>query len=419
MKYMLVEIKNLGMNAEGVANIDGKILFIPNCLTGEKVECNIVKDFGNYAQCEIKNIVQKSPNRTTIACPYYFSCGGCSLQHMNYSEQLSFKQNLVKNTIKKIANIDCSVNQTVGCEKPFNYRNKISLSVANSKIGFKSKASDQVVDVDFCLLADEQINKTIKVIKEYLANNKIPSAKNIVIRHLEGQTLIAIVCYKNEDLNNLNAFISQHINNYGLFLVLNNRKDSVVLTNKIKHVGGLKNISLTNPLNLCLRLDSFYQTNSIIQNKLYQHILDQISNQDVVVNGYSGAGVLSALVAKKAKNVFGIEINKTAHCDAENLKKCNKISNLTNICGDFFKNYKKLEHFNTVILDPSKKGCGKAVMQQIKNVDKIIYVSCNPIALAKDLREILSTFKIESVQPFDMFPNTVSVETCVVLKRKS
>lgn len=447
---MELTIINQGINGEGVATDNGKVYFVPNALIGETVECEIVKDFGNFANTRLINIIKQSENRVKPVCPYYEKCGGCDLQHMNYATQLKFKQNLVKSTLKKVGGIEVKVAPTIACYNQFNYRNKISFSCIENAIGFKAKSSNQIVDVDFCPLADNGINQVYKVIKSYLSTNNIQTLKNIVIRQLEGQTLIAMVVSRKQDMKELYDLLKHQIENFGLFMVINPRKDSVVLTNNIIHIGGLKNIHLLKNYDLTLTVDSFYQTNIDIQNKLYNHILSQIENNDKVINGYSGAGLLSAEIAKKAQSVYGIEINKSAHADAENLKKHNEISNLLNICGDFFENFKNLTNIsnkqnnqtidnkrksngkkalvnhtltdkqvcNVLVLDPSKKGCGKQVMQTICGIEKIIYVSCNPIALAKDLREIKDEYEIANVQPFDMFPNTVSVETCVALIKK-
>ena len=273
------------------------------------------------------------------------------------------------------------------------------------------------MDVGFCLLADNAINLALKEIKAYISTHPIKSLKNIVIRSLNDQTLIAMVCSKKENLLPLAEHLKQSLKNFGLYLVENPRHDSVVIAGKISFIYGLKNIGLTDKIKMSIDVDSFYQTNSQIQTELYNHILNNLTPHDVVVNGYSGAGLLSALAAQKAKKVYGIEINKTSHKNAENLKKVNKIGNLTNILGDFFKNLKNISNFNTVILDPSKKGCGAEVMRAIDGVEKIFYVSCNPIALAKDLKIIKDNYTIVSLTPFDMFPQTISVETCVVLNK--
>ena len=203
-------------------------------------------------------------------------------------------------------------------------------------------------------------------------------------------------------------------------MIINTRNDSVVLSGKVYHIGGIKNIKVNNfGLTYFVDLLGFHQTNLEIQNKLYSKVLDYISPNAVVINGFSGQGLLTAIIAQKAKHVIGIEINKSSHASAEQLKKLNDISNMKNICGDFFKHIKTEKNkANTIILDPTKKGCGKNVMTEINGIENIIYISCNPIALSKDLNVLKDDYDIEEVTPFDMFPNTTSVETLVKLKKK-
>ena len=207
---------------------------------------------------------------------------------------------------------------------------------------------------------------------------------------------------------------------FGLYEIVNTRNDSVVLSGKVQHVGGIKEIEINNSnLSYSVDLLGFHQTNLEIQNKLYEKVLDYINKDSVVINGFSGQGLLTAILASKAKQVIGIEINKSSHESAENLKNRNNIKNMKNICGDFYQHFKKeLKNANTIILDPTKKCCGKQVMTEINGIENIIYISCNPIALCKDLNIIKNDYIIEEITPFDMFPNTTNVETLVKLKRK-
>ena len=415
--FVKIKIEDYGMNGEGVGRNQGKIVLIPNALVNEIIECEEVEDYGNYSTAKIKQIVKDSENRTKEKCEFATVCGGCDLQHMCYAEQLKFKQILVKKTLKKIAKIDFNVSNTEASQQ-FKYRNKMSFSVKDGKIGFKCRCSNDVVDVDVCLLANQRINNILTQFKKCnLHQHK--QIKNLVIRDINDQILIGVVASGEVDLNEF----AERLNNlhfaFGLFQVLNTRKDSVVLDGKVGHICGIKEIKIKNfDLTYSVDLMGFHQTNIEIQNKIYEKVLSYISNNSTVVNGFSGQGLLSAIIATKAEHVIGIEINKYSHKSAEQLKQINKIQNLTNICGDFHKEIKNIKHADTIILDPSKKGCGNQVMNEIKHFTNIIYISCNPIALAKDLREIIEEYEIEEITPFDMFPNTVSVETVVKLKRK-
>lgn len=417
---MQTKIFDYGMNGEGVAKIDGKVVLIDNALIDEVVEVEIVEDNNNYSLAKTNSIISKSQNRQTPPCPYFYVCGGCQLQHMNYAEQLKFKTSHIKKTIKKITGLDVSVNETVACNNSFGYRNKMSFSVNQKSCGLLKNSSKDIVDIDACPLADNNINKILALFKEYINKNKLDSIKNLVIRSIQNQILVGVVTNKHIDLKNLFSTFKTHFNNIGLFEIINTRKDSVVLSGKTIHIGGIKNIKITNlGLTYFVDLLGFHQTNIEIQNKLYNHVLNYISSSSIVVNGFSGQGLLTAIIAKKAKSVTGIEINKSSHESAEQLKILNQINNMKNICGDFHKHFKnELKLANTIILDPTKKGCGRQVMNEINGIDNIIYISCNPIALCKDLNIIKDNYIIEEITPFDMFPNTTSVETVVKLKKR-
>ena len=413
-----LEIFDYGMNGEGIAKQDGKIVLVPHTLIGEKVTADIVEDNKNYCVAKLNKIITKNSHRTIPACPYFYECGGCDLQHMDYSEQLKFKQLLIKKTLKKICNVVVDVKKTVACNQPFEYRNKISINAQNNLFGFYKKDSKNLINVEQCMLANNKINSIYSICKEYCNNNNL-SIKHIVIRDINDQTLVGIVSSKELNLSDLFTLINKQFVRIGLYNIINTRNDSVVLSGKTIHIGGIKQIEITN-FNLTYSVDllGFHQTNLEIQDKLYQDVLNYIGKNSVVVNGFSGQGLLSAILSKKAKQVVGIEINASAHNSAEKLKATNKLTNLTNIKADFNKAIDKYKNADILILDPAKKGCGKDTMQKVIGIKEIIYISCNPIALCKDLNVILSNYDIIEVTPFDMFPNTKNVETIVKLKLK-
>ncbi len=422
---MEIKIFDYGMNGEGVGKLDGKIVLVENTLNGETVDVDILNDNGNYATAKSTNIIKKSKSRTKPECPYFDQCGGCQLQHMNYSEQLKLKTNHIRKTIKKITGLDINIKDTVPCSTPFHYRNKMSFSIQSFNCGFLKEKSNEIVDIDYCPLADNSINSVFKVFKTYIQNNPCKHIRNLVVRSIQNQILVGIVTKKHIDLTNLLSALSTEFENVGLYEIVNTRKDSVVLSGKVNHIGGIKEIKIlhkdsTINLNYSVDLLGFHQTNLQIQEKLYESVLNYICSDSIVINGFSGQGLLTAILAQKAKKVIGIEINKSSHKSAEKLKQKNKISNIFNICGDFFKCFKQeMKQVNTIILDPAKRGCGKNVMNEINGIDNIIYISCNPIALSKDLNVIKDNYIIEEIVPFDMFPNTINLETLVKLKRKN
>ena len=417
---MQTKIFDYGMNGEGVAKVDGKVVLIDNSLVDEVVDVEIEKDNGNFAIGKVKKIVEPSPNRTTPPCPYFYECGGCQLQHMTNDEQIKFKSLNIKKTLKKISNLDVDVNPTVACSTPFHYRNKMSFSVKDKACGLLKNNSKEIVNISHCPLTTSNINKVFEIFKNYISTNPKKVIKNLVVRDIENQVLVGVVTSKHIDLKDFHSMLSSNFEKIGIYEIINTRNDSVVLSGQVNHVVGIKEIEIHNfGLTYSVDLMGFHQTNLEIQNKLYEKVLEYISPNSVVLNGFSGQGLLSAIIAQKAKHVIGIEINKSSHMSAEKLKTDNKIINLKNICGDFFKEIGKIKlNADTLILDPTKKGCGKQVMSEIIGFENIIYISCNPIALCKDLNIIKNEYKIEEITPFDMFPNTTSVETLVKLKRR-
>lgn len=419
-------MKNLvydyGMNGEGVTKVDDVVTLVPFALKDEEIELDIVKSFGNYNIAKIKKINKESQNRTTPPCPYFYKCGGCDLQHMTYEEQLNFKSLLVKKTIKKICVLDVDINPTVACDKQYHYRNKVSFNFHNSTSGFFEENSKNIVEIDNCLLISENMNKIYKIFKIFVKNNeKIANyVKNLVIREISNQILVGVVVNSDIDLSTFCVQLCAQFNNIGVYKIINKRRDSVVLSGKCFHLCGIKEINISNlGINYSVDLLGFHQTNLDIQNKLYNKVLDYISTNDIVINGFSGQGLLTAILSSKAKSVIGIEINKSSHLSAEKLKKENNIKNMKNVLSDFNKcvvSY--LKSADVLILDPSKKGCGKQILQNIKDIESIIYISCNPIALSKDLNVLKEHYQIDEITPFDMFPNTKNVETLVKLSLK-
>ncbi len=413
---MRVKIFDYGMNGEGVAKIDNKIVLIEGALNGEEVDITITKSYANYSIAKLDKIILPSPMRINTPCGYS-DCGGCALQNMAYAEQLKFKQQLVKKTLKKVADIDADVLPTVAADKQFNYRNKASF-VCDNLVGFYKKSSNSIVEIANCRLMDNNINKVLNLFNKFLKEYTPVGIKNLVVRSIDNQVLVAVVSNKIIPLAPFAELLKNAFKKVGLYLVLNTRKDKVVLTNNITHIFGIKQIETQNfNIKYSLGINSFHQTNIEIQNKLYAYVQNLIDNNAHVVNGFSGVGLLSAIIAQKARHVEGIEIEKSAHLEAEKLKIDNKIANLTNILGDFLVKFNK-SSCDTLILDPAKRGCGKKIMQKVCGVKNLIYISCNPISMAKDLREIKNCYIIESIKPFDMFPNTLSVETVVKLKLK-
>lgn len=435
-------INNYGCNAEGVAKCGGEAIFVPYSLTAENLDCTIIKANSKYAIAKIDAINSPSPLRIPAPCPYYSKCGGCQLQHTTYQNALNIKTQIVQNAITNVAKINYTIPQTIGCEAQYHYRNKIALPInpKTKKLGMYRPNSHNIVDIDDCLLNQDLISKLLPIINKYLSltKNSIYNdltkhglLKSIVARQYNGKILITVVINGTSlpDSNLLISLCRDAFDDFGLDVNINTLKNNVILTNNFKHIYGLKNIEIIeNGIKYYINNQSFLQVNNQIKLQMYKQIFNNIKN-DTVIDAYSGAGLLSAMMAKHANQVFGIEIVGEATNLANKIKEANNISNLTNINGDCTTELPKLlntltniqKENLTIVLDPPRKGCDKNVINAIANIypAKIIYMSCDPSTLARDLNLLLSqkNYKIKQIQPYDMFPQTKHIETLAVLEK--
>lgn len=437
METLTLKIDDLDIQGYGIAHYNDKTYFVKNALINEEVECRVNYIRNKIYYCSVLKYLKESELRKNPPCVYYNRCGGCNLQHLTYSSCLKYKQNLVKNTIKKIANIDVLVEETVE-SKNFNYRNKMAMPVRLIKnkptLCMFEENSHKPIKIEKCLIQNEKFEILIDILNNFFAENKVTSynektfkgdLKFVVARIINNNLLLTFVVKNkvNYNFKALYAEFLQYFDKVGISLNINTLKTNIILTDKLIHIIGEKYLSL-NEFGFKFNIDnlSFLQVNTEIQNKIYSKILEFV-NDDIVVNAYSGAGLLTAILSKTAKQVYGLEIVKDAHNNAENLIKENNILNVTNILGDA---NTKLEEISnefpsyTLVVDPPRKGLEDKILNTILKTKpkKIIYVSCNPISLAKNINSLKEKYKITKVIPFDMFPQTCHVETLCVLELK-
>ena len=436
-------IQNYGCNAEGVAVFDGQVVFVPYSLVDENIDATIIKQTSKTNLAKIDQIKNVSQERIVAPCPYFAKCGGCQLQHTNYQNTLKIKTEIVQNAISKIGKINCKVNDCIASDNQYAYRNKIAMPInpKTKSLGMYRPDSHNIIDIDACMLQKQKINKLIKIFNQYLNQTKNTIfdeqtkkglLKSLVAREI-GDTLLVTVVINGDTLPDakfLYDLLKQNFDNLGLSININKLKNNVILSNNFKNLFGIDNAILNEyEIKYQINNQSFLQVNDNIKHKIYDRIFEQIKD-DIVIDAYSGAGLLSAMIAKHAKKVFGIEIVEEATKLADNLAKQNNLNNLTNINGDCAVELPKLlstlsntEKQNlTIVLDPPRKGCNKNVVDAILNAEpnKIIYLSCDPSTLARDLYLINQSnkYNINFIQPYDMFPQTKHVETLVVLNKK-
>ena len=434
------EICDINDDGDGVAKIEGKIVFVPNALPDEVVEGTIIYDKSKYSVGKVLKYLKKSEKRIEPECPYFSSCGGCNLQHMPYDCQLDFKTKKVQKALQK--ELKCNFTQelvVMPCvkSKPYFYRNKIALPVDQSgKLGLFRNNTHKVLPIQNCLINEEWVENIIKAAESYIKVSNITiydeSLNKGLLRHVVARRVgknIIITFVINGDALPYKEYavseFSKYFANFSLNFNINKTNSNLIMTDKFVNIyGSLSAQNESEGIVYEVQNGSFYQVNDEIREKIYHLVKSRINKEDIVIECYSGAGVLSAIISKVCKFCYGIEIVKSATQDADKLKKTNNINNLKNINGDCAKVLPKLfeeidakNKQTTIVVDPPRKGLDAKVAESILSVkpNKIIYISCNPSTLARDLKIFAKDYNISFVQPFDMFPQTAHVETVVEL----
>ena len=434
-----IVVDRLGVNGEGIAVYNGRVIFVPFALPKERVKIHIINDKNKFLIAKLLNVINKSEDRIESKCPYFSKCGGCDIQHMNYQSQLKLKQEIVKTALLKYAQLDVPVNEVVSSSKEFRYRNKFAFPVqsvnGNIQIGMFRKNSHNIIEVEDCLLQSDNTKEIIKIFKKYLIENKISAydeelkkgiVKHIVVRENEDGFILTVVV-TDEKFNNFKPLIDMlklKFNNFGIIKNVNKLNNNVIFGNIDEKIYGIDELHFNEfGINYYVNNRSFLQVNEDVKTKIYQKIIEIVGKTDKVIDAYSGAGLLSSILAKNCGSVIGVEIIKEATENANKLKEINKLDNLKNINGDCSKIIPELVKNETndftVVIDPPRKGISFEVVTALVNSKpkKIVYLSCNPATLARDLGLMKDVYKVTIVQPYDMFPQTANVETLVVLER--
>lgn len=398
MKEYELRILRLNNEGFGVGKIDNKIVFVPNALKDELVKVKIVKIHKNYLEAEVVKIIEKSYKRTIPTCKYYYKCGGCNIMHME--NQNEFKKEKVKNIFEKMCKEKIKLDFI--SLNDFYYRNKITLKVNKNKLGFYKYKTNEIVDVNECLIADKKINEIILKLRKFINQNDIDTTE-IIIRNINNNIMINF-----DKMNLIDLFIEK-------FKFVNSIYVNYKLVYKEKEL--IENLC---NLKFKVSIKSFFQVNKIVAEKIYDKVISYVEENDLTLDLYSGTGTISLLLSKVAKEVVGIESVVDAVKDANYNKKLNNINNVKFICSkveDELNFLKKLKP-STIVVDPPRSGINKKVIEVIKKINplKIIYVSCNPITLSRDYNLLKDKYYLKEITGYDMFPNTYHVECVCVLK---
>lgn len=441
-------IKRIGINGEGVGYFKKKAVFVPGALPGEEIVATATKVQPKFIEANIKTIRKASPHRIKPPCPLYAECGGCQLQHLSYDQQLVEKRDMVIQAMERYAKDAVSlskIKETIGMEDPWNYRNKSQYQVGlkNNQLiaGLYGINSHSLIDIPNCLVQHHATNKVTRTVKKILKNLNIPTyneRKNKgVIRTIitrvgfeTGEVQVVLVT-GTEEIPQKDKLIKQIHDQLpevkSIVQNINDKKTSVIFGDKTIHLAGEKVINETlGELSYELSARTFFQLNPIQTVKLYDEVKKAaaLTGKEKVVDAYCGVGTIGLWLSKEAKEVRGMDVIKESIEDA---KKNAKRHNRTNVHYEMGKAENILPRWikegwkpDVLVVDPPRTGCDQALLHTIQKVKpkKIVYVSCNPSTLAKDIKELDKLYKVEYMQPVDMFPQTSHVECCALIVLK-
>lgn len=396
---MEVLIERLNDTGEGIGKINNKVIFIEKTVPGDLIEVKNITNHKNYSKGSVQKIIKKSPNRIKAPCPYYTECGGCQIMNLNYQDQLVYKKEKVINIFKKYGSID--IKPQIISDENWHYRNKITLQVKEGQLGLFMTKSKKIVEINNCLLVSKKMNELIQFIKE---NIKLNGLNQIIIREANNQHMVAFKgkISKEEALKLKVKVTSIYIND--------------------NHIYGDKTITAQlKQYKFNISKDSFFQVNYNEAIKLYDKVVEYLKNPQKVLDLYCGTGSIGIYASNHCQSIMGIEINKQAIKDANTNKNINNIKNISFKCGDVEELIKPEDIYDTIIVDPPRSGLSKKTKQILMNIssDTIIYVSCNPITLIRDIKELSTNYKLKDITLFDLFPNTHHVECVALLSLKT
>lgn len=444
-KMYVVDIVDIGQGGVGIGKFEGFTVFVDGGLVKDKIKVKITKSKKNYAVGDIVEIIEPSPYRVERKCSKELKdCGGCQIQELDYQEQLNIKTNEVKQVISRIGKLeDVVVHPALGMEEPFRYRNKAQFPIqkvdGSPVIGFYKKKSHDIIPTDQCIIQHDVNDKIIKIIKTYIRAYKVSvydeKTHTGVLRHLvtkvgftSKEVMVVLVANgrKLPYLNELASVLKENIPGFKTLVVnVNREKTNVILGNENRVIYGDGKIN-DNIGDLVFEISplSFFQVNPVQTEVLYNKALEyaNLGENDTVFDIYCGIGTISLFLAQRAKKVYGIEIVEEAIKDAKRNAEINNLDNVEFYVGKAEdvvpKMYKQGKRANVVVVDPPRKGCDEKVLDTIVSMqpDRVVYVSCNPSTLARDLAYLNEKgYKSLEVQPVDMFPHSVHIENVALI----
>ena len=460
-----VTITDIGNDGEGIGKIDGYTLFIKDAVIGDTVSAKIMKAKKNYAYAHLEKVLKPSPFRVDAPCPVARQCGGCQIQNLAYEKQLEYKFNKVKNDLLRIGGfsqeeVAAVMEPIVGMDEPFRYRNKAQFPVGcdregNLISGFYAGRTHSIIPVKDCLLGVEENKEILEAVLSYMRECKVSPYDEVtgkgIVRHVlirkgfsSEELMVCLIINADklphqetlvEKLQNIKNIVSVSVN-------INKEKTNVILGKETRTIFGLKTIEDTlwevdpstfketeEGVTYSISPKSFYQVNPVQTQKLYSLALSYagLTGKESVWDLYCGIGTISLFMAPHARKVYGVEIVPEAIADAKKNAEINGFDNTEFFVGKaeevlpkFYENPsdKDMTHPDVIVVDPPRKGCDEVCLNTMLQMkpERIVYVSCDPATLARDLRILVDGgYELKKVRPVDQFPHTIHTETVVLL----
>ena len=438
-------IDALGAEGQGIGRVDGYAVFVPGALPGERVRAHIIKAGSGFGVGKLMRIEAPAPERVDPPCAIFAACGGCALQHMEYGAQLVYKRKVVEDALARIGGLkDVTVSPVLGMDDPWRYRNKGSFPLADAgprvETGFFSPRSHRLVPMPDCLIQQQNVLQAAYAVRDWANQYDIPAydeqTGNGLLRHVvarascSGEAMATVVAtgmlpHKKELLE----FLQKQVDGLAsVYLNIQRTKSNVILGDDYRLLWGKEKIEE----HLCglvfsLGPASFLQVNPSQTERLYATALDllALTGGERVVDAYCGIGTITLLLAKSAREVIGIENVPEAVEDARHNAQRNGMRNAQFLCEESEAALPRLIRegmaLDALVMDPPRKGADEAFLRAVieSGVKRVLYISCNPATLARDCRILADGgYRIQTVQPVDMFPHTVHVESVVLMSRE-
>ena len=426
----------MGINGECIGYDHGVPVFIPGALMHETVDVKITQEKEKYKTAKLIRVIRKSKDRVEPECRYCDSCRACTLMHLKYERQLNYKKQTLKQALKKYADIDMPVS-IIKNDNIYHYRNKFKLPFGMEKgkivTGMYESERGRFVPIEDCIIHEEVLEKVRKQILEIMNKYKLKAYnertregyRSLIMRTFNNKIALVFVVGDNTDLEPMLSDLTRIEEVSSIYYSVNTNKKYInALENDLVHVFGKNCLNARiNDLKLVFTPKSFFQLNTRQAEVLYDEAVSLIDeNDEEVLEAYCGVGVMSLMAARKAKHVTGVEIVPDAIDNAKKNARYNKIDNVDFVVGDsgsVMEEISKEKQLDCLIVDPPRTGLDEKMINSIlnSNAKKLIYVSCNPSTLAKNLNVLKEYYNIESIRAIDVFSNTEHVESIVYLAR--